>query len=308
MSASLIGRLRSSAFRLSAGTVSMSLGGSRFSSDSAQRPYHGIRGSGGTIFTAARPTQADIRTHLIHRPARDIIPWRKVWSIGHQTGGFDVIANAMHRRQPRAQCQRIDAYPVGADERAKCNIVCLPLALARSEGKRNSSARRSSILATSKPRFRAAETSAISNTEAGLATSPMIANRRSPATISLNSSSRLAPRSAVWFDRPVMLPPGRTRLATRPVRTGSPATNTIGMTDVACLAARTGGVPDVRMTSTLSRTNSAAISAKRSLRPSAHTRSRCCALRSNQVRAIAAQKRRPTHVRFGWSTNRRNTF
>ena len=41
------------------------------------------------------------------------------------------------------------------------------------------------------------------------------------------------------------------------------------MTDVACFAAMTGAVPDVTMTSTLSRTNSAAISAKRSLRPSA---------------------------------------
>src|ERR1700740_2975152 len=80
MSASLIGRARSSAFRLSAGTVSMSLAGSRFSSESAPRPFHhGIRGSGGTIFAAALPladwqVQADIRTHLIHRPARDIIP------------------------------------------------------------------------------------------------------------------------------------------------------------------------------------------------------------------------------------------
>src|SRR5215831_3869578 len=58
----------------------MSLAGSRFSSESAPRPFHqGIRGSGGTIFAAAlpgdeRPAQADIRTHLIHRPARDIIP------------------------------------------------------------------------------------------------------------------------------------------------------------------------------------------------------------------------------------------
>ena len=65
------------------------------------------------------------------------------------------------------------------------------------------------------------------------------------------------------------LPPGRARLATKPLPTGSPAiAKTIGMTDVACFAARTAA-PDVTMTSTLSRTNSAAISAKRSLRPSA---------------------------------------
>ena len=41
MSASLIGRLGSSAFRLSNVAVSMSLAGSRFSSDSALRPLYG---------------------------------------------------------------------------------------------------------------------------------------------------------------------------------------------------------------------------------------------------------------------------
>src|SRR6516165_5812556 len=79
-SASLIGRLGSSTFRLSAAAVSRSLTGSRFASESAPRPFHhGIRGRGGAIFTAALPSderqvQADMRTHLIHRPARDIIP------------------------------------------------------------------------------------------------------------------------------------------------------------------------------------------------------------------------------------------
>src|SRR4029077_17002100 len=41
--------------------------------------HHGIRRRGGTIFRAALPSdrrqvQADSRTHLIHRPARDTIP------------------------------------------------------------------------------------------------------------------------------------------------------------------------------------------------------------------------------------------
>ena len=57
MSASLIGRFGSSAFRLSTGTVSMSLAGSCFSSESAPGPFHhGIRGRGGTIFWAALPS------------------------------------------------------------------------------------------------------------------------------------------------------------------------------------------------------------------------------------------------------------
>src|SRR5262249_37120096 len=96
----------------------------------------------------------------------------------------------------------------------------------------------------------------------------MIANLRRPGAASRKISSLLLPVSANWVDRPVTLPPGRARLATRPVPSGSAATaNTIGITDVACLTTR-AATPDVTMTSTLSLTNSAAISAKRSLRPS----------------------------------------
>ena len=71
MSASLIGRSGSSAFRPSNTAVSMSLAGSCFSSDSAPGPFHhGIRGRGGTISSAALPSderqvQADMRTHLV---------------------------------------------------------------------------------------------------------------------------------------------------------------------------------------------------------------------------------------------------
>ena len=57
MSASLIGHSRSSAFRPSAAAVSMSLTGSCFSSESAPRPFHhGIRERGGTISSAALPS------------------------------------------------------------------------------------------------------------------------------------------------------------------------------------------------------------------------------------------------------------
>src|ERR1035441_7456300 len=78
MSASLIGHLGSSTFRLSTTAMSMSLAASCFSSESAPGPFHhGIRRRGGTIFWSALPSverqdQADMRTHLIHRPARDI--------------------------------------------------------------------------------------------------------------------------------------------------------------------------------------------------------------------------------------------
>src|SRR6516164_6903706 len=82
MSASLIGRFGSSAFRRSTNAVLMSLAGSCFSADSAPGPFHyGIRGRGGTIYCTVLPSdgrqvQATKRTHLIHRPARDIIPPR----------------------------------------------------------------------------------------------------------------------------------------------------------------------------------------------------------------------------------------
>ena len=62
--------------------MSMSLTGSCFSSESAPRPFHhGIRERGGTIYWAALPSderqvQRTLRTHLIDRPVRDIMPPR----------------------------------------------------------------------------------------------------------------------------------------------------------------------------------------------------------------------------------------
>ena len=66
---SLIGHLGSSTFRLSTtATVSMSLAGSCFSSESTPRPFHhGIRRRGGTIFWSALPSRrtADPSGHTI---------------------------------------------------------------------------------------------------------------------------------------------------------------------------------------------------------------------------------------------------
>src|SRR5215475_5543405 len=51
--------------------------------------------------------------------------------------------------------------------------------------------------------------------------------------------------------KPVTLPPGRARLATKPTPTGSPtAANTIGTVGAACFAAITAGGPPVTMMST----------------------------------------------------------
>jgi hypothetical protein len=63
----------------------------------------------------------------------------------------------------------------------------------------------------------------------------------------------------------VMLPPGRARLAIKPIFTGSPMpTMTMGIELVAVFAARVAGVAAETITSTLSRTSSAASSGRRS--------------------------------------------
>ncbi len=86
------------------------------------------------------------------------------------------------------------------------------------------------------------------------------------------SSSSLFPLSCgeIWVN-PVMFPPGFARLATNPAVTGSPTSViTRGIVLVACRAARVPGLPPVTMTSTLSRTSSAARSGSRSSFPSAN--------------------------------------
>ena len=69
---------------------------------------------------------------------------------------------------------------------------------------------------------------------------------------------------------PVMLPPGRARLETKPLLTGSsPVIITMGIVFVAALAARIAGGDEATMTSTRSRTSSFARTAIRSCCPSA---------------------------------------
>src|SRR5262249_16780260 len=95
----------------------------------------------------------------------------------------------------------------------------------------------------------------------------MTAKRRSRGTTSLKSWSRFPAISVCWIERPVALPPGRARLATRPLPRGSfPNTNTMGIVDVACFTVG-AELEFVTIISALSRANSAANSAGRSGRP-----------------------------------------
>jgi hypothetical protein len=95
MSASLIGRLGSSAFRLSTVTVSGSLAGACFSPESAHRPFHhGVRERGGTIFTAALPVMigrskrtCELTSSIVPRGT----PFHRVVELGFSPIGFDPV-------------------------------------------------------------------------------------------------------------------------------------------------------------------------------------------------------------------------
>jgi hypothetical protein len=96
MSASLIGRFGSSAFRPSTTAVSTSLAGSCFSTESAHRPFHhGIRRRGGTIFRAALPSAGPSghanSPHPSSREGHYSTAW---WSSGFLL--FRLISQAAH--------------------------------------------------------------------------------------------------------------------------------------------------------------------------------------------------------------------
>ena len=65
-------------------------------------------------------------------------------------------------------------------------------------------------------------------------------------------SRRFAASSGATMETPVIFPPGRDMLATKPIDIGSPDWDTIGMVVVAFLAANEAMAPLLTMTSTLS--------------------------------------------------------
>ena len=83
-----------------------------------------------------------------------------------------------------------------------------------------------------------------------------------------SNSSRLAASSTAKSVSPVTFPPGRARLFTRPISTGSPPpTKTMGIVFVAFAAARAALGPTAKMISTPERTSSAASIGRCSLLP-----------------------------------------
>lgn len=100
--------------------------------------------------------------------------------------------------------------------------------------------------------------------------------RFAPGTSSLRSDIRFAASAPVMFETPVASPPGRARLGTKPLPTGSPTmVKTIGMSLVAWIAARAPGVLIATMTSGRASARSLASAGSRSCFISAdRTRSR----------------------------------
>ncbi len=94
------------------------------------------------------------------------------------------------------------------------------------------------------------------------------ATRERLGTVSLSNCRRFPLSCGAISVIPVMFPPGRARLAIRPVATGSALRlpMTIGIVSVTCLAAKLAGEPDATMRSTFRATSSAASSGSRSLR------------------------------------------
>ena len=164
-----------------------------------------------------------------------------------------MLSKCMHGWQSGAGRQRVDANPLRGEEGIAETHSASAAPLAASMLGMISSAFMTSSLNASRPsRTAAAWTRSISNLMRGLSALPRTATRLRAGTTSRNSSSLRPPRSVCMFDRPVTLPPGRARLATSPVPTGSPAeAKTIGIVDVAFLTDMVAAVPAVTMTSTL---------------------------------------------------------
>ena len=103
-----------------------------------------------------------------------------------------------------------------------------------------------------------------------IAASRSTATRVTPGAISLEQLQPFRANAVFIRVKPVVLPPGRAKLSTKPAPTGSGMpTNTIGTVRVACSSGPTVALPVVTMTSGANATNSATNLRMRSASPAA---------------------------------------
>ena len=171
---------------------------------------------------------------------------RKISPIAHQPAGCYDFTNGISGRNPVARRQRGELRSPAAEERVGCNEEGVEtLAHKGGEGGINLTDRRGienlslpSDAGSGPPSPPVTWTSAL-EALAGLTST---ATRTAFGTRSCRSRSRLATTSLKKSLMPVALPPGRAKLATRPSWTGSsPTPNTIGIVEVAALAASAAG-------------------------------------------------------------------
>jgi hypothetical protein len=97
------------------------------------------------------------------------------------------------------------------------------------------------------------------------------ATRVTRGSASLSNSSHFVPILYSSSMNPVVLPPGRAKLATKPAPTGSTTdVNTTGNFVIDCCSAPTDGLPDAKMASGMSATSSSAYSRIRLATPAPH--------------------------------------
>jgi hypothetical protein len=153
-------------------------------------------------------------------------------SIGHQTSAFNVLPKTVNGGHSRIERQLIDPTTVSVSERVSRNIQCLHAPVERLECERNIIRSLHVYLDNLQPEYVGTGPCLTSSTTLVPTWAKTPIRRRSGTT----SREVRAAKSDAQSDKPVTLPPGRARLATRPCSTGSGiSAPTIGMDDVPLL-------------------------------------------------------------------------
>ena len=188
-------------------------------------------------------------------------PSREARPIAGNATGYGKLTKRVDCRHPKLRCQLYNLFTLYRKKRIGTDQKPIRVQLCDSrKGSVDFVGELAFTGARSSPIVRAAAcTSLISGTESGLVGLTSTGTTFDLQPSSRNISRRFCPSGPVIKVRPVALPPGWFKLATRPAATGSrPTMKTIGMVVVATLAASAAGGASATIRSTGRRTNSAA--------------------------------------------------
>jgi hypothetical protein len=173
--------------------------------------------------------------------ARTCTPAHKpdeVHAIAHKPAVLDVELEREHGRQPMLDRQLRDSYAVWREHIVPIRTICASACVRARKAEENSYGEFSSLSPRSANPFTAAWRSAASNWSADTASHSTPRRLRS-GNASCSTSTCFVVISVQRQSRPVMLPPGRAKLCTNPLATGSIliAAMTIGIGGRAATAA-----------------------------------------------------------------------